>query len=88
MSLTNLKPIECHNGFALLEVPLIPTPVWLIVPPGGEKDPIDFSDESYLFYLDPTVARSAFDNASCGIEPAGKLKGIRWSDMVPLLVSH
>ena len=88
MSLTTLKTVENHNGFALLEVPLTPTPVWLIAPPGAEADPIDFSDENYRFYLDAHVASCAFDNVVCGIEPVGKLKGLRWSDMSPLLVSH
>jgi hypothetical protein len=91
MSLTTLKTIERDNGLALLEVPMNPTPAWLIVPLTSQvphPDVIDFSNENYRFYLDPNIARGAFDKARNGGELVGKWKGSRWSDMVPFLVSH
>lgn len=87
MSLTTLKTIEQHNGFALLEVPVAPTPVWLIVPPGG-AEVVDFSNENYRFYLDPAIARDAYGHMLKGVEPVGKHKGHRWADMQSFMVSH
>lgn len=91
MSLTTLKTIERDNSLALLEVPMNPTSAWLLVPLDSQAphpDVIDFSNESYRFYLDPNIASEAFGKARKGIELVGKWKGSRWSDMVPFLVQH
>ena len=91
MSLTTLKTIKRNNSLALLEVPMNPTSAWLLVPLDSQAphpDVIDFSNESYRFYLDPNIAGDAFDQINHGVEPLGKFKGLRWSDTVPFLVSH